>query len=167
MAVAAPVRRPPRSSKPLASAAAGRDQQQDRHIRLRRGARSRKSFVRHKNKVAVFNRISGDSVVNKSTLSLGGSVPSPPDPKPVPPATIHAAADVPAEPGSAEPGPTTMTQLQISSTPDGAVSKSTATPWGALPLRWEPPPLSTKSPGRKVASNLGSGRLLSRPAKSR
>jgi len=33
-----------------------------------------KSFVLHKNKVAVFNRISGDSVVSESTLSLGGSV---------------------------------------------------------------------------------------------
>jgi hypothetical protein len=33
-----------------------------------------KSFVRHKNKVAVFNRESGDSVISKSTLSLGGSV---------------------------------------------------------------------------------------------
>lgn len=33
-----------------------------------------KSFVRHKNKVAVFARISGDSIVSKSTLALGGSV---------------------------------------------------------------------------------------------
>ncbi|HLV88637.1 MAG TPA: PEGA domain-containing protein [Candidatus Sulfotelmatobacter sp.] len=33
-----------------------------------------KSFVRHKNKVAVFARASGDSVISKSTLSLGGSV---------------------------------------------------------------------------------------------
>ena len=33
-----------------------------------------KSFVRHKNKVAVFARVSGDSVVSKSTVSLGGSV---------------------------------------------------------------------------------------------
>ena len=33
-----------------------------------------KSFVRHKNKVAVFARVSGDSVVSKSTLSVGGSV---------------------------------------------------------------------------------------------
>jgi hypothetical protein len=33
-----------------------------------------KSFVRHKNKVAVFARISGDSVISKSTVSLGGSV---------------------------------------------------------------------------------------------
>jgi hypothetical protein len=33
-----------------------------------------KSFLSHRNKVAVFNRVSGDSVVSKSTLSLGGSV---------------------------------------------------------------------------------------------
>jgi PEGA domain len=33
-----------------------------------------KSFVSHKNKVAVFARISGDSIVSKSTVSLGGSV---------------------------------------------------------------------------------------------
>jgi hypothetical protein len=33
-----------------------------------------KGLLRHRNKVAVFNRVSGDSVVSKSTLSLGGSV---------------------------------------------------------------------------------------------
>jgi PEGA domain len=33
-----------------------------------------KGALRHKNKVAVFARISGDSIVSKSTLSLGGSV---------------------------------------------------------------------------------------------
>lgn len=33
-----------------------------------------KGMLRHKNKVAVFARITGDSVVSKSTLSLGGSV---------------------------------------------------------------------------------------------
>jgi hypothetical protein len=33
-----------------------------------------KSFLQHRNKVAVFNRVSGDSVMSKSTLSLGGSV---------------------------------------------------------------------------------------------
>jgi hypothetical protein len=33
-----------------------------------------KSVLAHRNKVAVFGRISGDSVVSKSTLSLGGSV---------------------------------------------------------------------------------------------
>lgn len=33
-----------------------------------------KGMLRHKNKVAVFVRSSGDSIVSKSTLSLGGSV---------------------------------------------------------------------------------------------
>ncbi len=33
-----------------------------------------KGVLRHKNKVAVFARVSGDSVVSTSTLSLGGSV---------------------------------------------------------------------------------------------
>jgi hypothetical protein len=33
-----------------------------------------KGFLRHRNKVAVFNRVSGDSIISKSTLSLGGSV---------------------------------------------------------------------------------------------
>jgi hypothetical protein len=33
-----------------------------------------KGAFRHKNKVAVFARISGDSIVSKSTISLGGSV---------------------------------------------------------------------------------------------
>ncbi len=33
-----------------------------------------KGVLRHRNKVAVFNRISGDSVMSKSTLSLGASV---------------------------------------------------------------------------------------------
>jgi hypothetical protein len=33
-----------------------------------------KGFARHKNKIAVFARLSGDSVMSKSTVSLGGSV---------------------------------------------------------------------------------------------
>lgn len=33
-----------------------------------------KSILQHRNKVAVFARVSGDSVVSKSTMSLGGSV---------------------------------------------------------------------------------------------
>lgn len=33
-----------------------------------------KSFLRHRNKVAVFTRVTGDSVMSKSTLSLGASV---------------------------------------------------------------------------------------------
>jgi len=98
-----------------------------------------KSFVRHKNKVAVFARISGDSVVSKSTLSLGGSVqdaceaiakdwaahgtairaaaaaegqkqaPAPPGPAPV---AAALAAAPPAAPATAK--------LSIASTPDGA-----------------------------------------------
>jgi len=33
-----------------------------------------KGVLRHRNKVAVFTRVTGDSVVSKSTMSLGGSV---------------------------------------------------------------------------------------------
>ncbi len=33
-----------------------------------------KGVLRHRNKIAVFARVSGDSVISKSTLSLGGSV---------------------------------------------------------------------------------------------
>lgn len=97
-----------------------------------------KSFVHHKNKVAVFNRISGDSTVSKSTLSLGGSVQdaceainkdwsvhakdiraaeataSTGDPKLVPAAATTTGSSAPP-PVSAQPA-----QLQISSTPDGA-----------------------------------------------
>jgi len=97
-----------------------------------------KGFVRHKNKVAVFNRISGDSIVSKSTLSLGGSVQDAceavtndwaahakeiraakastsegSDPKPV---TAAAAAT-----GTSAPPPIAQqSQLQISSDPAGA-----------------------------------------------
>jgi hypothetical protein len=33
-----------------------------------------KGYLRHRNKVAVFGRVNGDSIASKSTLSLGGSV---------------------------------------------------------------------------------------------
>jgi PEGA domain len=33
-----------------------------------------KGYLRHRNKVVVFGRVNGDSIVSKSTLSLGGSV---------------------------------------------------------------------------------------------
>ena len=33
-----------------------------------------KGFLSHRNKVAVFDKVSGDSIISKSTLSLGGSV---------------------------------------------------------------------------------------------
>ena len=102
-----------------------------------------KSFVRHKNKVAVFNRMSGDSVVSKSTLSLGGSVQDAceainkdwsahaqeiraaatsartlPDAKLMPAATNRATADAP--PRSSEPDLAATARVEISSTPDGA-----------------------------------------------
>lgn len=106
-----------------------------------------KGFVRHKNKVAVFNRVSGDSVVSKSTVSLGGSVQDACEAitgdwaahgkdiraaeaaattaQPAPASdTNHVAADTPVRPteqGSAVPTPvTSQTQVQISSTPDAA-----------------------------------------------
>jgi len=98
-----------------------------------------KSWVRHKNKVAVFNRINGDSIVSKSTLSLGGSVQEAceainkdwvvhgkeiraaeagangaSDAKPVPTAAAKAAASGPPPIGVQQ------AQLEISSTPDSA-----------------------------------------------
>jgi len=91
-----------------------------------------KGALRHKNKVAVFDAKSGDSIVSKSTLSLGGSVDEacraiarhwpehrsamasadPPTPQPAS-APASAAADPPA--------PATSTaHLSVSSIPDGA-----------------------------------------------
>jgi PEGA domain len=100
-----------------------------------------KSFVRHKNKVAVFARVTGDSVVSKSTLSLGGSVQdacdaikadwaihgdelretaaqaaapamAAKDPPAQPVVPVAAAAAVPATPATGK--------LSIASVPDGA-----------------------------------------------
>jgi len=105
-----------------------------------------KGALRHKNKVAVFNSVSGDSVVSKSTLSLGGSVqdaceaitrdwsthgkevraaeatPAPPSPPVAAPVAPPAPpAPVPStEPRSAEQSSAASAQLHISSTPDGA-----------------------------------------------
>jgi PEGA domain-containing protein len=91
-----------------------------------------KGFLRHRNKVAVFNRVSGDSIVSHSTLSLGGSVQEaceairkdwathgaeiraasqpavPVDPKP----NTALAPDMAKDQGGA--------RLSIASTPDGA-----------------------------------------------
>jgi hypothetical protein len=87
-----------------------------------------KGALRHKNKVAVFDAKSGDSIVSKSTLSLGGSVDeacraiarhwgehrpasaaadsAPPQPAS---ATMSAAGDPPAQ-----------ARLSVTSIPDGA-----------------------------------------------
>jgi hypothetical protein len=109
-----------------------------------------KSFVRHKNKVAVFARVSGDSIVSKSTLSLGGSVQEacdaikkdweahggsmraaavpPAAPKlasaPVadPPLAAAPASSAVATPAAAPPAaaPVIFGKLSITSAPDGA-----------------------------------------------
>jgi PEGA domain len=108
-----------------------------------------KGALRHKNKVAVFNRVSGDSIVSKSTLSLGGSVQeaceaidadwaahgkdiraaeaASPQPQPspgVPASSVGGLAESPNGPnyvaGAGKPLEAALAQLQIASTPDGA-----------------------------------------------
>jgi len=94
-----------------------------------------KSFVRHKNKVAVFARVSGDSIVSKSTLSLGGSVQDACEAITkdwaAHGAAIRAAADaadapkeIPAQPAAmpAAPAPVAAAtaKLSVASVPDGA-----------------------------------------------
>lgn len=91
-----------------------------------------KGFLTHRNKVAVFNRVSGDSVVSKSTLSLGGSVQTAceaidQDWSAHGPA-IRAAAEAAqskavASQSPAAPAPAatpTTAKLSVTSTPDGA-----------------------------------------------
>jgi hypothetical protein len=98
-----------------------------------------KGFLRHRNKVAVFDQVSGDSIISKSTLSLGGSVQdaceaiakdwsvrgasirataAAAQAKPIPaveaPAAAPAVAAVPAAAISS------TAKLQIDSTPPGA-----------------------------------------------
>jgi hypothetical protein len=95
-----------------------------------------KGWARHKNKVAVFTRVSGDSIVSKSTVSLGGSVQEAceaittdwaahgtairsaaiPPPAPTTDHVGTGASPVQAEQGSAA----AAAKLQISSTPDAA-----------------------------------------------
>jgi len=87
-----------------------------------------KGLLRHKNKVAVFNRVSGDSIVSKSTLSLGGSVQEACDAitrdwsEHGASMRVEAAAAqeklVPA--ATRVPAKTSTAQLQIDSTPPGA-----------------------------------------------
>jgi PEGA domain len=89
-----------------------------------------KGVLRHKNKVAVFNRVTGDSIVSKSTLSLGGSVED--ACKAITTDWAAHATSIRAAESTAiaasEPKPATgpasapaaQTQLQVTSTPDGA-----------------------------------------------
>jgi hypothetical protein len=89
-----------------------------------------KGFLRHKNKVAVFNRVAGDSIVSKSTLSLGGSVEDACNAITadwaVHSTSIRAAestaieASGPKPPATPVSAPAAQAQLQVTSAPDGA-----------------------------------------------
>jgi len=93
-----------------------------------------KGYLRHKNKVAVFNRVSGDSIVSKSTLSLGGSVQNACEAittdwaahgkdiraAAAPPPSPLAPSAVPVPAPALSPASLDKAQLQVSSTPDGA-----------------------------------------------
>ncbi len=98
-----------------------------------------KGVLRHRNKVAVFARISGDSVFSKSTLSLGGSVQdaceainsdwalngvrlraaaAAEEAAKVSP--VQAAALVTSPPAAPAPAATGSAKVQLQSEPDGA-----------------------------------------------
>ena len=91
-----------------------------------------KSFLTHRNKVAVFNRVSGDSVVSKSTLSLGGSVQTACEAidqdwathgSAIRAAAAAAQSKAAASQSPATPAPAatpTTAKLSVTSTPDGA-----------------------------------------------
>lgn len=89
-----------------------------------------KSILQHRNKIAVFARVSGDSVVSKSTMSLGGSVQEAcvaihKDWTAHGPAIAAAAAAASnkasvAQPSPSAPAATTSGKLSIVSIPDGA-----------------------------------------------
>jgi hypothetical protein len=93
-----------------------------------------KGLLRHRNKVAVFARVSGDSIVSKSTLSLGGSVQEACEAikkdwaahgtamrAAAAAAESKAAAPQPAAaPANAAPAAPATAKLSVSSAPDGA-----------------------------------------------
>ena len=104
-----------------------------------------KGFLQHRNKVAVFNHVTGDSVMSKSTLSLGGSVQEACDAisadwvahgkdiraaeaaanaaseAKIVPASMQSTAAAPATlANSAGSVPADQAHLQVASTPDGA-----------------------------------------------
>ncbi|MGO9519618.1 MAG: PEGA domain-containing protein [Candidatus Korobacteraceae bacterium] len=90
-----------------------------------------KGVLRHKNKVAVFQKVSGDVVISHSTLSLGGSVQDACEgivkDWSVHAAQIRAAASKPAAPAppvapAADPPSkgAAVSKVSVASTPDGA-----------------------------------------------
>lgn len=93
-----------------------------------------KSFVRHKNKVAVFNRISGDSIVSKSTLSLGGSV--------------QDACDAITKDWSAHSKEIRAAEAATSTTPDAKLLSATATTTASS----APPPITAQQAQLQISS---------------
>lgn len=94
-----------------------------------------KGALSHKNKVAVFQKVSGDAVVSRSTLSLGGSVQDACEgivkDWSAYAAQIRAAAAKPAPPAASTPSvvavsnktaavPASIPKISVASTPDGA-----------------------------------------------
>jgi hypothetical protein len=94
-----------------------------------------KSFVHHKNKVAVFNRISGDSIVSKSTLSLGGSV--------------QDACEAITKDWSAHAKEIRAAEAAASSTPDAKVVPAAATTTGTP----APPPIAPQQAQLQISSD--------------
>ena len=100
-----------------------------------------KGALSHKNKVAVFARVSGDSIVSKSTVSLGGSVQNAceaiqkdwaehggamreaaaaANPRPAPAAPTQVAAAAPVAAADPPPDVAPVGKLSVASVPDGA-----------------------------------------------
>jgi len=88
-----------------------------------------KGLLRHKNKVAVFNAVSGDSIVSHSTLSLGGSVQVACDAivedwkqhgAAIRAAVTSKESTAPVQMPVSSPNPVQATKVSITSVPDGA-----------------------------------------------
>jgi hypothetical protein len=120
-----------------------------------------KGVLRHRNKVAVFEAQSGDAVVSKSTMSLGGSVD-----EACKGIMQHWATHRPATRGDSAPPPSTPppaassvdskpagARLNIASTPDGADIEVDGNFMGNTPSVLEVPPgdhsVSIKKTGYK------------------
>lgn len=97
-----------------------------------------KGFVRHKNKVAVFARASGDSIASKSTVSLGGSVQD----------ACEAITKDWAEHGAsmrAEASGATPATTNAPATAPSAAAQSAAPPPIATPVAVKDPPAAAQS----------------------
>jgi hypothetical protein len=120
-----------------------------------------KGYLRHRNKVAVFEAQSGDAVVSKSTLSLGGSVDEAcrgimqhwATHRPATRADSAPEANVQAATPSPDPKPVGP-KLNVASTPDGADIEVDGNFMGSTPSVLELAPgdhtVSIKKAGYKV-----------------